>query len=88
MTGPSRPDLDKLVNDSIEAMKTMTTQQRSDMLRDQARSYVLGEAGIGSDKDEAEYRAALMADDHETLARLDREASERVRTASKIIDNI
>jgi len=46
---------------------------------------VRGEAGFGSDEDEAEYRAAVEAGDTEEIARLDAEAEERVRLAREIM---
>ena len=60
----------------------MTPEER----RSQRRSFVLGEAGMGSDADEAAYRRALEARDEEALARLDAESELRVARAEKWLD--
>jgi len=41
---------------------------------------------MGSDADEAAYRDALARGDEQTLQRLDHEAAERIRVATKIVD--
>ena len=55
-------------------------------LRAQRRSWILGEASFGSDKDEALYRAALSRDDKAEMARLDAEAEKRRQSAQKYIE--
>lgn len=77
---------EELVCKAREAVEAMTPEQRREMYREQARSFVRGEAGMGSDADEAEYAEALRAGDKETLARLDAEAAERVRRAEEVLD--
>lgn len=46
-------------------------------LRAQRRSYVVGEAAMGSDADEAAYRAAVERGDQTAIANLDAEAEQR-----------
>ncbi|WKV16974.1 hypothetical protein [Microcystis phage MJing1] len=52
-----------------------------DEIRAQRRSYVAGEMAMGSDADEAAYRAALAAGDAAEVARLNAEAEARRRAA-------
>jgi hypothetical protein len=52
-------------------------EERERMLAEQRRSWVRGEMGMGSDRDEAERARALADEDVEKLRRLDREAAER-----------
>lgn len=52
----------------------------------QRRSFILGEAAFGSDRDEAAYRAAHERGDAAELARLDDEAEKRVAAATAILD--
>jgi len=47
----------------------------------QRASFARGEIGVGSDRGEATYRAAAAAGDRETMARMDREAEDRVKQA-------
>ena len=53
---PSRPVLDALIRRSIADGAAMTPDAIDAMMREQARSYARGEAGFGSDADEARYR--------------------------------
>jgi hypothetical protein len=69
--------LETLLARAKEAWETMTETQRRDMLDEQRRSWARGEAGMGSDRDEAEYVKALVERDVERLKQLDREAAER-----------
>lgn len=55
-------------------------------LRAQRRSYVAGEAALGSDADEAAYRSALDRGDKAEIARLDAEAEKRRQRAIKWMD--
>ena len=47
----------------------------------QKASFVRGEVGMGSDRDEAAYRAALASGDRATISRLNQEAEDRVKRA-------
>lgn len=78
MRALERPELDKLVAESIEAVKRMSPEERARMHRKQRASWVRGEIGMGSDADEAAYSRALAEDDQATLARLEAAAKERV----------
>ncbi len=71
----SRPDLEALL---AEAKKHPPTEEQ---LQAQRLSFVRAEAGFGSDRDEAEYRAAVLAKDEAILQRLDAEAAGRVARA-------
>lgn len=78
-------DTNELIRQSVARVAAMTPLERAEMLRAQRESMVVGEAGFGSDADEAEYRAALAADDKPTLARLDQEAKIRMDNARKFL---
>lgn len=47
----------------------------------QRASFVRGEIGMGSDRDEANYRKAMTDGDRAEMERLNQEAQERVRRA-------
>lgn len=47
----------------------------------QQASWARGEVGMGSDRDEAEYRAAVRSGDRAAQRRLDQEAEDRVKRA-------
>lgn len=47
----------------------------------QRKSFVRGETGMGSDAEEARYRAAVVADDKPELMELDKRAIDRMRSA-------
>jgi hypothetical protein len=53
--------LDELLRRSAARFRAMTPEQQEAELRAQRESWVRGEMGIGSDKDEADYRAALSS---------------------------
>jgi uncharacterized protein (DUF1015 family) len=79
-------DLDELLAKAIVAYDAMTPEERRAMHQAQARSFVIAEAGFGSDADEAAYRQALADNDTKTLARLDAEAAERQRMARTYLE--
>jgi glutamyl/glutaminyl-tRNA synthetase len=83
---PPRPDLDKLIRESKAYVDSLTPEQKREMIRKQAESFVRAEAGFGSDADEAEYAKALHDGDTEKLARLNAEAAERVLRVQTIMD--
>jgi hypothetical protein len=64
---------------AAEDYRNMTPAQRDAMHEMQRRSWARGEAGIGSDRDEAAYRKALKESDQEALMRLEDESQERMR---------
>lgn len=70
-----RPKLDALL-EQAKAHRPMTPED----IEAQRQSWVRGEMGMGSDADEAAYRAALEAGDTDTLNRLDLESEQRVAT--------
>ena len=53
-------------------------------LQAQRLSWARGEAGMGSDRDEAEYRQALRDGDKDKLARLDAQAQQRMDRVGKV----
>jgi hypothetical protein len=75
-----RPDLDALLKRAVE--RGVTEEE----LCAQRRSYVASEAALGSDADEAAYRAALERGDKDEIIRLDAEAEERCTRALKWMD--
>lgn len=56
-------------------------------LEAQRRSWVRGEAGLGSDADEAAHRAAYEAGDKKALQRLQIEAEARMKLADKYLES-
>lgn len=56
-------------------------------LQAQRRSWVAGEAVMGSDKDEAKYKQAYERGDIETIKRLDKEGEKRRQQALDYIDD-
>ena len=77
--------LSQLLAEANEKVKQMSPEQKAEMLREQRRSFARAEAGFGSDKDEAEYAAALHAGDKKKLAELDAESAARIVRAEKIM---
>lgn len=64
------------------AVAAMKGQKMTDAeLAAQRASFVRGEVGMGSDRDEAAYRAAVRSGDRAEMRRLDQEAEERVKRA-------
>jgi hypothetical protein len=54
-----RPELTKLLAESKARVATMTKDELDAMYRLQRESWVRGEMGMGSDADEARYRASM-----------------------------
>lgn len=79
-------DLEALIQKARIILSEMTPEQKKKMYEDQKRSYILGEAAFGSDKDEAAYRAAIETGDPELIAAEEAKAVERVRAAEAILD--
>lgn len=57
---------------AVKQARSMTPSEWDEMLRAQARSYARAEMAFGSDRDEAEYRAALESGDPERIAEVNR----------------
>lgn len=68
---------------SLEEMVAALKGQRPSEaeLAAQRASFARGEIGMGSDRDEAAYRAAVRSGDEAEQQRLDREAEDRVKRA-------
>jgi glutamyl/glutaminyl-tRNA synthetase len=80
------PELKKLIEDGRAFVDSLSPDEKREMIRKQAESFVRAEAGFGSDADEAEYAKALRDGDTEKLARLNAESAERVLRAQAIMD--
>lgn len=79
-------DISELLAKAKADWDCMSLQDRAAMLRAQRRSYMLGEAALGSDADEAAYAEAVAAGDKATMARLDAEAEARAADMSAYLD--
>lgn len=56
---PERPELSEMIAKSVAWFKSLTPEEQEAHRREQRESWVRGEMGIGSDADEAKYRAAM-----------------------------
>lgn len=74
---PVRPALERMLELSRKWWASASEEEKEKMLEEQRRSWARGEMGMGSDRDEAEYRQALRDEDVEKLKQLDREAARR-----------
>lgn len=74
------PELTALLEKA--ARHVMTPEE----IRAQRRSFVVAEAGFGSDADEAAYRAAYDAGDKTEIERLDFESGLRMTMAREYMD--
>lgn len=83
----AKSSIEQLIRDSVEAFKRMAPEEQAAMMRQQRRSFVIGEAGFGSDADEAAYRLALENNDKAELKRLSDAAELRRRIAEKWLDD-
>lgn len=68
-----------------ERWDQMTPAEKREMQEAQRMSYVVGEAGFGSDADEAAYAKAFREGDNETMDRLNKEARARMENAQRIL---
>lgn len=75
------PDLSEQIAESVRAVAVMTPDEKAEMLRQQRASFVRGEAGLGSDADEAAWRKAMAEGDIEAIARLRAEEQARIAAA-------
>jgi len=64
---PTRCELCETIAKAKEARDAMTGVEKEKMLQAQRESWVRGEMAMGSDADEARYRAQLEEGHHETL---------------------
>ncbi len=80
------PVLAKMLASAKTYWESMSPEERAAEIKAQRCSWVRGEMGMGSDRDEAEYASALARGDTETLARLDAEAEARRARADKIME--
>lgn len=55
----SNPELNRLIEEAKRKLASMTDDERRAMFEAQKASWVRGEIGMGSDKDEASYRAIM-----------------------------
>ena len=78
---PSSPAHDALLA-RLATCRAPTPQE----IAAQRRFFVRAEMGFGSDRQEAEYEAAVVAGDQEKIARLDREAQVRMDAADAWFD--
>ena len=74
LTMPKQSDLDK----TIEAARSLPPMTREEFDA-QRRTYVRGEMGIGSDRDEAAMSAAVASGDQEEIERLEKAAEDRMK---------
>lgn len=77
-----RNQRDPLLDEAIAAAKARGPATEAELAAQRA-SFVRGQVGMGSDRDEAEYRAAARSGDRETMDRLDAESQARVKAPDK-----
>lgn len=78
--------IERLVSETKQRISEMTPEQREAMLKAQRESYVVAEMGFGSDKDEAEYRDAVLSGDADRIAACERAAQERMNLARALME--
>jgi hypothetical protein len=83
----SMTNLEELLAQAQAKYDAMTPEQQQEMWRQQRRSFIIGEAGMGSDADEKAYRAAQISGDTAKIAGLDTEANQRMQRAKKWLDD-
>ena len=76
-------DLSEKIRLSIEAFKSLPQEEQDRLREEQRRSWVRGEMGMGTDRDEARYTRALSEGDHLALAVLEAESLARMRRMPK-----
>lgn len=67
------------IKQSIEAFRNLPREDQDRLLEEQRRSWVRGEMGMGTDRDEARYADALRREDRLALAVLEGESLARMR---------
>lgn len=77
------PKLESLINENIEKVKNMTSLEKEEMIRQQKISFLIAEAGFGSDKEEAEYKQAMLSEDQEKINREKQKELERMRKTAE-----
>lgn len=78
------PTTDPELLDRLRNLPPATPEQ----IAAQRRSWVVGEMGMGSDADEAEYASACAAGDAEWIARCDAKAQARMVRARQILKDM
>lgn len=79
-------DLNTLLARARDRWNSMPPSEKEQMLASQCRSYVIAEAGFGSDRDEADYATAVTAGDRNEIQRLRAEAEKRMAVARRLMD--
>lgn len=80
------PEIDRLIAEAREKVRAMSPAELAEMKRVQRRSFVIAEAAMGDDAEEAAYRAALASGDEAEIKRLDEEADARGRRTAAWYD--
>jgi hypothetical protein len=88
MAAMSNDELVELVRKAMAKFDALPPQVQAELRRKQRTSFVLAEAGFGSDKDEADYRAAVLANDAKRVAELESKARQRVARAKEAIEKM
>lgn len=83
-----RAELDELLRQAKVRWDAMSPEERENMLRQQRRSYVISEMGMGDDEDELAYRAAHNRGDTAEMKRLQAEAEQRAQAAAAVYDRM
>lgn len=78
-------DLNTLLARARDRWNSMSPREKEQMLASQCRSYVIAEVGFGSDRDEADYAAAVAAGDRNEIQRLRAEAEKRMAVARRLM---
>lgn len=74
-------DQNKIELEAVVAAARFRLSMTEEEWAAQKASFVRGEIGMGSDRDEANYRKALFSGDKIRLQELDQEAEDRVKRA-------
>ena len=81
------PELETKLAAAIEAFRAMPPAEQRAMIEAQKRSYVIAEAGFGSDADEAAYRAARESGDPARIAEEEAKSAARMEAARKFMED-
>ncbi len=75
---PPRLDLDTAIRKAASDFAALPPEKQAEVFRAQRRSFVIAEAGFGSDRQEAEYSQAVADGDADKIALLDKQAEWRM----------